>query len=66
MINGGLALARLQMGHDAKLDAVINSLQMSGTGKSVGLSFSLSSDVLDLISGTAGAAGLANIHKQFK
>ncbi len=66
VINGGLALARLQMGHDAKLDAVINSLQMSGTGKSVGLSFSLSSDVLDLISGGAGAAGLANIHKQFK
>jgi hypothetical protein len=66
VVNGGLALARLQMGHDAKLDAIINSLQMTGTGKNVGLSFSLPSDVIDLISGAAGATGLANIHKQFR
>lgn len=65
VVNGGLALARLQMGHDNKLDAIINSLQMSGTGKNVGLSFSLPSDIVDLISGAAGQ-GLANIHKQFR
>jgi hypothetical protein len=63
VVNGGLALARLQMGHDNKLDAIINSLQMSGTGKTVGLSFSLPSDVIDMIS---GAAGVSNIHKQFR
>jgi len=62
VVNGGLALARLQMGHDAKLDAIINSLQMSGTGKTVGLSFSLPSDVIDMISGKAGAG----IHKEFR
>lgn len=65
VVNGGLALARLQMGHDNKLDAIINSLQMSGTGKTVGLSFSLPSDVVDIISGAANQ-GIASIHKQFR
>ena len=63
VVNGGLALARLQMGHDAKLDAIINSLQMSGTGKTVGLSFSLPSEVIDLL---GAANGLTNLHKQFR
>ena len=65
VINGGLALARMQMGKDNKLDAIINSLQMTGTGKTVGLSFSLPSEVIDMISGAAGA-GLSNLHKQFR
>ncbi len=65
VVNGGLALARLQMGHDNKLDAVINSLQMNGTGKSVGLSFNLPSDIVEIISGAAGS-GIANLHKQFR
>jgi len=65
VVNGGLALARLQMGHDNKLDAVINSLQMSGTGKSVGLSFNLPSDIVEIITGAAGS-GIANLHKQFR
>ena len=65
VINGGLALARMQTGKDAKLDAVINSLQMTGTGKTVGLSFSLPSDVIDMLSGAAGA-GITNLHKQFR
>ena len=34
VVNGGLALARMQMGKDAKLDAIINSLRMSGTTSS--------------------------------
>lgn len=63
VINGGLALARMQMGKDAKLDAIINSLQMSGTGKTVGLSFSLPSDVIDML---GAANGIAAIHKQFR
>ncbi|MEI6245102.1 MAG: hypothetical protein WCQ64_08645, partial [Acidobacteriota bacterium] len=65
VINGGLALARMQMGKDNKLDAIINSLQMTGTGKTVGLSFSLPSDVIDMLSGAAGT-GIANLHKQFR
>jgi len=65
VINGGLALARMQMGKDNKLDAIINSLQMTGTGKTVGLSFNLPSDVIDMLSGAAGA-GITNLHKQFR
>lgn len=65
VINGGLALARMQMGKDNKLDAIINSLQMTGTGKTVGLSFNLPSDVIDMLSGAAGT-GIANLHKQFR
>ncbi len=65
VVNGGLALARLQMGRDAKLDAIINSLQMSGTGKTVGLSFNLPSDVIDMLHG-AGSTGLSSIHKHFR
>lgn len=65
VINGGLALARMQMGKDNKLDAIINSLQMTGTGKTVGLSFNLPSDVIDMLSGAAGS-GIANLHKQFR
>jgi len=65
VVNGGLALARLQMGKDQKVDAIINSLQMTGTGKTVGLSFSLPSDVIDMLSGAAGK-GLSNLHKQFR
>lgn len=65
VVNGGLALARLQMGHDNKLDAIINSLQMSGTGKTVGLSFSLPSDVIDMLAGL-GSTGISNLHKQLR
>lgn len=57
VVNGALALARLQLGRDAKLDAIINSLQLSGTGKSVGLSFNLSSDVLTTLGAFASEAG---------
>lgn len=63
VINGGLALARMQMGRDAKLDAIINSLQMTGTGKTVGLSFNLPSDVIDML---GAANGLSGLHKQFR
>jgi hypothetical protein len=63
VINGGLALARMQMGRDAKLDAIINSLQMTGTGKTVGLSFNLPSDVIDML---GAANGLSSMHKQFR
>jgi hypothetical protein len=61
IVRGGLALARIQMGHDSKIDGVINSLQMQGTGKTVELSFAVPSDVLD---GLNGLAGIANLGRQ--
>jgi hypothetical protein len=63
IVRGGLALARLQMGHDTKLDTVINSLQLQGTGKTVELSFSAPPEILDVIN---GVAGLANMGRQMQ
>ncbi len=54
VVRGAMALARLQMGHDQNLDAVINSLQMSGTGKTVSMSFAVPSSVVDSLAGFAG------------
>ena len=42
VVNGAIAAARLVGGKDAKLDALVNSLQMGGTGKNVELGFSVS------------------------
>ena len=54
VVRGAMALARLQMGHDQNLDTVINSLQMTGTGKTVALSFAVPSSVVDSLAGMAG------------
>lgn len=54
VVRGAMALARLQMGHDQNLDTVINSLQMTGTGKTVSLSFAVPSTVVDALAGFAG------------
>ena len=54
VVRGAMALARLQMGHDQSIDTVINSLQMTGTGKTVSLSFAVPSSVVDSLAGFAG------------
>lgn len=54
VVRGAMALARLQMGRDQNLDAVINSLQMTGTGKTVSMSFAVPSSVVDSLAGFAG------------
>ena len=56
--NGFLALARLQSGNKPEMQALVNSLQLSGSGKTVSLSFAIPADVLDAL----GAAGNA-LHK---
>lgn len=47
VVQGLLALGR--MTNDPKATALLNSLQMSGTGKTVALSFAVPSEVLDMI-----------------
>ena len=47
VVQGLLALGR--MTNDPKAMALLNSLQLSGTGKTVALSFSIPSEVLDMI-----------------
>jgi hypothetical protein len=53
VVQGAMALARLQMGHDQNLDTVINSLQLTGTGKTMAVSFSVPSSVIDAVAGFA-------------
>jgi hypothetical protein len=59
VVRGGLAAARLMGGQNAKLDVAINSLQLSGAGKELALSFTLPPDILDLANGLAGLKNLA-------
>jgi len=47
VVQGLLALARMQ--NDPKALAVVNSLQLSGTGRTVALSFAVPSEVLDML-----------------
>ena len=50
VVQGFLALGRLQAGSKPEMQAFMQSLQISGSGKTVALSFSLPGTVIDLIS----------------
>jgi hypothetical protein len=49
VVNGFLALARLQAGSKPEFQALSQSLQLSGTGKTVELSFSVPGAIFDLL-----------------
>lgn len=49
IVNGFVALARMQAGTDPKAIAMINSLQVSGSGKTVTLSFAVPAEVLEMM-----------------
>jgi hypothetical protein len=49
VINGLLALARLQGQNDEKLQAIAQSLQLSGSGSRVALSFTVPAELLELM-----------------
>ena len=49
VVQGFLALAKLQSNTQPELQALVNSLQLSGTGKTVALSFQVPSQVIDAI-----------------
>jgi hypothetical protein len=51
VVRGFLALAKMQAGDRPEILAMVQSLQLGGTGKSVALSFEIPSAVLDLIQG---------------
>ena len=55
VVQGLLALGK--MSNDPKATALLNSLQLSGSGKTVKLSFSVPSEVLDMIPIKKGEAG---------
>jgi hypothetical protein len=60
VVTGAVAAARLVSGKDAKLDALVNSLQIGGTGKNIELGFAVSPEMLDMITGV-GAQGLKQL-----
>jgi hypothetical protein len=63
-----MAMARLQMGRDHNLYTVINSLQMTGTGKTVALSFAVPSTVVDSLAGFSGkvAPHVPNVERKVR
>jgi len=49
VVQGFLALGRLQSQKDPKISALLQSLQLTGTGKTVALSFAIPSEIFDMI-----------------
>jgi hypothetical protein len=58
VVTGGLAAAHLVAGKDSKIDALVDSLQVSGTGKTVALAFTVPAEIFDIINGVAGLKNL--------
>jgi hypothetical protein len=54
VVRGVLALAKLQGGSDPRAAAMVQSLQLGGTGNTVVLSFAIPAEVVDLIAKAAG------------
>jgi hypothetical protein len=51
VVRGGIAAARLVGGQNPKLDMAMNSLQVSGNGKEVAVTFSVPPEVFDMAGG---------------
>lgn len=56
VVRGGLAMGRLFSGNDPRVQLLMDSLQMSGTGKTVALSFSVSPEMIDALKSIAEMA----------
>ena len=68
VVRGALAAGKLMTGQNPKMDSMLNSMQITGSGKTVGLSFVLPAELLELLNGVAAAHQLGNgtgttIHK---
>jgi len=55
VVRGGLAAGKLVGGDNPKMNAWLNSLQITGSGKTVGVTFSVPADLLDVLNGVAAA-----------
>jgi hypothetical protein len=58
IVRGVLAAGKLMSGKDARADAVLNSFQLQGKGKTVALSFTVPPEVFDIMTGVAALKGL--------
>lgn len=59
VVRGVLAAGKLMSGKDSRVDAVLNSFQLQGTGKTVSLSFAVPPELFDILNGVAALKGLA-------
>jgi hypothetical protein len=62
VVNGFLALARMQASSKPELQVLVNSLQVSGAGKSVSVAFSIPPEVIEMMH--AGAVAARQQHRQ--
>jgi hypothetical protein len=60
VVKGALAAGHLMTGQNPKIEAMLNSLQITGSGKSVGVSFTVPTELLDVINGAAAAHNLSS------
>jgi hypothetical protein len=64
VVRGGLAMGRLFSGEDLRMKMLLDSLQMSGAGKTVALSFTISPEMVDALQGIANLAGANEIQEK--
>jgi hypothetical protein len=60
VVNGALAAGQLVAGRDSRLDALLKSMQVTGSGTTVSMSFVVPAELLDMINGAAGLKNLMN------
>lgn len=58
IVRGALAAGKLMSGKDARVDAMLNSFQLAGSGKTVSLAFTVPPEVFDILNGVAALRGL--------
>ena len=59
IVNGGLAAARLMGGQEPQVEAMLSALQVTGTGKTVKVAFTISPELIDKLLAMAGGGGAA-------
>jgi hypothetical protein len=60
VVRGALAAAQLMVGQDARLDALVKSVQVQGIGNTVTVNFTVPVEVLDMINGLAAMQKLTS------
>jgi hypothetical protein len=54
VVNGAISMARMMAGKDAKLTGMLDSIQATGTGTALHISFTVPPDVIDLMAAQGG------------
>jgi len=66
VVQGFLALGRLQAQKDPNVTALLQSLQLSGSGKTVALSFAIPAEIFDMLPKVQAPEGAARIGKHLE